>query len=85
MQNIFLPRFVEVSLGLFSTHCDISVSFYLYLTMSAELMVWGLLSVVRPFVASIIAEPIAWIPFKFWLLLPLDHMPDPFFLMVEEN
>ncbi len=27
MQNIFLPRFVEVSLGSFSTHGDISVSF----------------------------------------------------------
>ncbi len=33
--------------------------------------------VVRPSMASIISEPIAWIPFKFWLLLPLDHMPDP--------
>ncbi len=38
----------------------------------------GSLSVVRPSVASIISEPIALFPFKFWLLLPLDHMLDPF-------
>ena len=36
-------------------------------------------SVVRPSVATIISEPIPWIPFKFWSLHPLGHMPDPFF------
>ena len=35
-------------------------------------------SVVRPSVASIISETIAWNPFKFWLVLPLGHLPDPF-------
>ncbi len=32
-------------------------------------------SVRRPYVASIISEVIAWISFKFWLWLPLGHMP----------
>ncbi len=32
-------------------------------------------SSVSPSVASIISEPIAWISFKFWLLLPLGHTP----------
>ncbi len=31
--------------------------------------------VVHPSVESIISEPIAWISFKFWFLLPLGHMP----------
>ncbi len=30
----------------------------------------------RPSAASIISEPTTWIPFKFWLLLPLGDMPD---------
>ena len=53
--------------------------------MPAELVVGGLcpssVSVVRPSVASIISEPIAWIPFKFWLLPPLGHMPDPVLIL----
>ncbi len=37
-------------------------------------------SSVRPSVASIISEVTAWIALKFWLWLPLGHMPRLFFI-----
>ena len=50
------------------------------MTMSAELMKskFDRRPSVRLIVASIISEPIAWISFKCWLLLPLVHTPRNF-------
>ena len=57
--------------------------------MSAELMkskfVHRPSSVRRPSVASIISEPIAWISFKFWVLLFLGYLPIRFFWNFEKK
>ncbi len=42
-------------------------------------------SVVRPSVASIISEVIAWISFKYLLWLPLGHMPRLFFSFLNKK
>ena len=43
------------------------------------MVICRLSSVVRPCVTSTISEPIAWIPLKFWLLLPLEPYAGPIF------